>query len=133
MLLLHGLSHNAGDKGIALIGDDARPVVVQLPFALFNMLVDVPDDLLRQLQLLPDLLVPFKELDGKPADELLIHVRLDGLLDVGDGVLHAALKDGGQLHAPSGLRGLDGKLRRLLGALALQGGGLDDRTAQGLT
>ena len=85
---------------------------------------------LAQRQLLQHLLIPLKELDGVPPEIAVVHPALDGLLNVGDGVLHAAGKDMGQLL----LLVLLGQLHRCMGgfqaALVLQGGHLHHLTAQ---
>ena len=59
--------------------------------------VDVVEQLFVQVQLSLDLVVALKQLDGVPAQEVLIDLALNGLLDVCDGVLDAAGEDMGQL------------------------------------
>ena len=58
--------------------------------------------------------------EARSAQEAGLHQALDGLLDVGDGVLHAALEHRGRGKFAA-LRGYPRRaLRRLLGALALE-------------
>ena len=83
-----------------------------------------------QVQFLLDLVVPLEQLDGVPPQEPRLHLALDGLLDMGDGVLHAAGKDMGQFARLAFLRRLDGQFRRLAAAFALEGADLDGPAAQ---
>ena len=74
-----------------------------------------------QCQLLQHLLVPLEDLDGIPAQILIGHPSLNGLLNVGDGVLHAAGKHMGQLSYPVGFSHRDGLFGRRHAALPFQG------------
>ena len=96
-LLLDCLAHHGVDVGVALVGDDALGVIVHLSLAVLDVLVDVVDQALVELQLVHDLLVALEQLDGVPAQEAVIHFALNGLFDVGNGVLHAAGEHMGQL------------------------------------
>ena len=86
---------------------------------------------LAQLQVRQDFFVPLKELNGVPAEVILVHLALDGFLDVGDGVFHAAGEDVGQLASLVGLGQGHGLLGSRLATLALQGTHFHDLTAQG--
>ena len=59
------------------------------------MLLDVLHEPGVEPELLDDLLIALEELDGVPAQEALVNLTLNALLDVGDGVLHAALEYAG--------------------------------------
>ena len=67
--------------------------------------------------------VALEHLDGVPAQEALVYLALDALLDVGDGVLHAAVEHAGCLHGAVLARQLGRAQRRRLAALALEGAG----------
>ena len=82
---------------ITLGGDDGLRVVVQFLFAVHDVVLDVLYDLGIDVQLLYDLLVPFEDLDGIPADGVLGDYSLDGLLNVRQGVLHRTAEDVGSL------------------------------------
>ena len=87
--------------------------------------------LLVQPQVLQDLGIPLEELDGVPAEVALLHPALDGLLNVGQGVLYAA---GEHVRQLAGLAVLGQSHRLFSGlhaALALQGAHLHDLAAQG--
>ena len=129
-LLLDGLGDHSVDVGIALVGDDALSIVVHFLLAVLDVLVDVGDQVLIQLQLFHDLVVALEQLDGVPAQEAVIHLALNGLFDVGNGVLHTAGKHMGQLAGLFALGSGHGSLGSCLGALALQGADLDRLAAQ---
>ena len=129
-LLLDSLAHHGVDVGIALVGDDALGVIVHLFFAVLNVLVDVVHQCLVEPQLFQHLLVPLEELDGVPAQEAVIHLALNALLNVGNGVLHTAGEHMGQLAGLAGLGSGDRSLGGGLGALALQCADLHCLTAQ---
>ena len=85
---------------------------------------------LVELQLFHDLLIPLEQLDRIPAQEAVIDLALNGLLNVGDGMLNAAGKDVRQLACLALLGSGDGQLGSLLAALVLQGGDLDGLAAK---
>ena len=57
------------------------------------MLVEVAEKLLVESETLVGLFVALEDFDRVPADALFGNLALDGLLDVGDGVLDAAGED----------------------------------------
>ena len=135
-LFLYGLLHHRVDVGVALVGDDALRVVVQLLLAVLDVLLQVLFQAGVQVQVRQHLLVPLEHLDGVPPQVAGVHLSGDGLLDVGDGVLHAAGEHMGQLlftflsgvlsggHAASG---------SLHAALVFQGAHLHHVAAQGFS
>ena len=128
----HRALHHAADVRIALVGDDALGVVVQLGLAVLDVLLQVSGQRGVQLQFLQDPAVPLEELDGIPAQVTLLHPALDGFLNVGDGVLHAAGEHMGQLAGlPAPGQG-DGPFSRSHASLALQCAHLHDLAAQRL-
>ena len=131
-LLLHGLVHNPVDVRVPLVGDDALRVVVQLLLAVGDVGLQVSLQLTRQIQLGHHLVVPLKHLDGVPPQVTVVHQPRNGLLDVGDGVLHAAREHVGQLTRPVGLGQRHGLLRRGHAALALQRAHAHHLAPQGL-
>ena len=94
------------------------------------MLADVIQQVFAEVQLRLDLVIALEQLNGVPTQEAVIDLALDGLLDVGDGMLNTAGKDVGQLNALGGLGSGDRSLGSLLAALALQGGDLNSLAAQ---
>ena len=129
-LLLDSLIDDAIDVCVTLVGDDALGVIVHLSLAVLDVLVDVSDQVGGELQLIHDLVVALKQLDGVPAQEAVIDFALDGLLDVSDGVLDAAGEDVGQLAALASLCSSHSSLCSSLGAFALQCADLNSLTAQ---
>ena len=129
-LLFDGLVYNAVDVGIALVGDDALSVIIHFLLAVSDVGINVVKQFLAEVQLGLHLVITLKQLDGVPAQEAVIDLALNGLLDVGDGMLHAAGKDMGQLACLALLGGGNGQLGGLLAALVLQGGDLDGLAAQ---
>ena len=129
-LFLNSFAHDGVDICIALVGDDALSVIVHLSFAVLDVLVDVVAQALVELQLVHDLLVALEQLDGIPAQEAVIHLALNGLFDVGNGVLHAAGEHMGQLSSLGSLCSSHSSLCSSLGALALQCADLHRLTAQ---
>ena len=129
-LFLNSFAHDGVDICIALVGDDALSVIVHLSFAVLDVLVDVVDQALVELQLVHDLLVALEQLDGIPAQEAVIHLALNGLFDVSNGVLHAAGEHMGQLSSLGSLCSSHSSLCSSLGALALQCADLHRLTAQ---
>ena len=128
LFLVAGLD-DLGDVHIALVGDDALGIVVQLLLGGLDVLLDVRHDGRVDVQLIHHLVVALEDLNGVPALLLLGQVVHRRLLDVGDGVLHGA---GEGVHG-DGLGGLGrghSRLRRFHDALALQGGDLHDLAAQ---
>ena len=128
LLFVAGLQQG-GDVHIALVGDDALRVVVQLLLRGLYVRLDMGEGGAVDLQLLQDLVVPLENLDGVPALLLLGQAVDRRLLDVGDGVLHHA-GEGVHGHGPAVFSGVDGRLGGLLDAGALEGGDLHDGAAQ---
>ena len=128
LFLINALEQLA-DVDVALVGDDALGVVVQLLFRGDDVVFNMRLDLVRDLQPLQHLFVALKELDGVPALPLLGQVMDRDLLNVGQRVLHragkAVLRDGLAV-----LRSLYRGQRRFLDAVTLQGGNLHDRAAE---
>ena len=119
LLFLNGGGHDAGYVGVALVGDDALGIVVHLFFAVGYVLLEVLHERAVELELLEHLFVALEHLDGVPAEEAPVDLALDALLDVGDGVLHAAVEDRGGDKFAVFPRELRCALRHGLGALAL--------------
>ena len=130
--LLHGFIHHAADVGVALVGDDALGVVIQLLLTVLDVFFQMGFQRLVQLQFRQHFFIPLKELDGIPAEIPFLHLALDGLLNVGDGVLHAAGEHMGQLAGALGQCQLHGLFRCRGAALPLEGADLHHRAAQGL-
>ena len=84
-----------------------------------------------EAQFLHDLLIPLKNLDGVPAEIALRHLALDGLLDVGQGVLHAAGEHMGRLPGLMVLRHGRGPFGGGHAPLAFERGHLHHLAAQG--
>ena len=128
LFLVAGLD-DLGDIDVALIGDDALRIVVQLLLGGLDVRLDMGHGLGGDIQLGQHLVVTLEDLDGVPALLLLGQTMHGGLLDVGDGVLHRA---GEGVHGDGlgGLGGLDGGLGGLHDAVTLQGGDLHDLAAQ---
>ena len=122
-LLLVAALDDLGDVNIALVGDDALGVVVQLLFGGLDVLLDVLHHIGGDAELLQHLVVPLEDLDGIPALLLLGQGVDGGLLNVGNGVLHGA---GEGVHGD----GLGLALGGLHHAVALQSGDLHDLAAQ---
>ena len=119
-LLVAGLD-DLGDINVALVGDDALGVVVELLLGGFDVLLDVGLDIRRDVQGLKHLIVALEHLDGVPALLLFGQGVHGSLFDVGNGVLDRA----GELVHRDGLaalRGFDGGLGGFLDAVALQRG-----------
>ena len=124
MLFITGFDH-LGDVDVALVGDDAFRVVVQLFFSGGDVGFDVLLGFRRDLQLFKHLVVPFKHLDGVPA-LLFFGLIVDrGFFDMRQRVFHRT----GEGMLGDGLCALRG-LNRLFGGFhnagALEGGDLDD-------
>ena len=129
--------HRLGDDGVdirvALVGDDALGVVIQLLFAVRDMFLQVGPKLRVQPEILQHLVVPLKQLDGEPAQVARVHLALNRLLDVRDGVLDAAGKHMGQFRVLSGLGQRNRLFSDLHAALALERAHLQHLAAQFLT
>ena len=123
-----GFDHR-GDVDIALVGDDGFGVVVHFPFGSLDVLLDMSERLWGDVPLAEDLVVPLEDLYGVPALPFLRQVMDRRLLDMSQGVLHAA---GEGVHGDglSVLRGVNGGFRRLHHAGPLQRRDLDDPAAQ---
>ena len=129
-LFLVAALHQRGDVNVALVGDDALGIVVHLFFAVGYVLLEVLHERAVELELLEHLFVSLEHLYGVPAEEAPVDLALDALLDVGDGVLHAAVEDRGGDKFAVFPRELRRALRHGLGALALQGAGGHDLAAE---
>ena len=129
-LLFDSFAHNAADVRIPLVGDNAFRIVVQLLFAVGDVLLQMTLQFGVQSQLCQDLLIAFKDFDGVPAQITGADQTADGFFNVGDCVLHAAVK---YMRRFGGLLA-SGQLRRFLSglhsALALEGAHLHHSAAQ---
>ena len=92
--------------------------------------INVVKQFLAEVQLSLHLVITLKQLDGVPAQEAVIDLALNGLLDVGDSMLDAAGEDVGQLACLALLGSGNGQFGGLVAALVLQGGDLDGLAAQ---
>ena len=129
LLLLIAALDELGDIDIALVGDDALGVIVQLLLGGLDVRLDVGHDGGIDLQLLQHLVIPLEDLDGVPALLLLGQIMHRRLLDVGDGVLYRP-GEGVHRYGLSGGGSLHSGLRRLHHTVALQGGDLHHLAAQ---
>ena len=129
MFAREAAAHDGADPIIAPGGDDALRIVIQILLTGLDISFYTADEVGRQLQLLDDLLVPFKELDGVPP--LLGFGQARQAPDLCQGVLHRAAEpvDGCRCLSPGSGQS---PLRRSPNALALDGGDLHHLTAQGL-
>ena len=130
-VLLVAALDNLADVDVALVGDDALGVVVQLLLGSFDVGLDVRHGLLGQTQLLHHLVVTLEDLDGVPTLLLLGHAVNGGFLDVGNGVLHRA-GEGVHGNGLAVLCGVDRSLGSSHNAVALQSGDLNDLAPQRL-
>ena len=129
LFLLYAVLDQLSDVLIACIGDDGLRVVVQLLLNGGDELLDLVENILAEGKTIQNLAVALEELDGEPAAlRRLGHVR-DERFDFGNGVLYR-VGEGQLLGRLAGLCGLLRGLDKLLGALALDSGGLNDRNAQ---
>ena len=87
---LYRLGNHAVNVGVPLVGDDALSVIVQLFLAVGNMFLQVLPQIGREIQFLQNFLVPFKNLNGIPAQVAVCHLALNGFLNVGQSVFYAA-------------------------------------------
>ena len=117
---------------VPLCGDDAFRVVVQLRLAGGGVIFDVCKGFPAEAQLLPDLFVPLKELDGVPPALFLGEAGEGLLLNAGQGLLHAPGKPAGRNGRFPACRA-DRPFRGLHHAAAPDGGNLHHLAAQGLT
>ena len=128
VLALEAALQHAGDVVVAFVDDDGLGVVVQEPFGLPDVLLDVGEDGGVKVQLGEYLFVPLKDLDGVPPLAVGGHSVYGGLLDVGQGVLHLSREDVmGDVTAVLG--GLNGQLHGLGYTCSLEGRDLDGGTA----
>ena len=130
-LFLHRLAHHGIDVGVTLVSDDALSVVIQLLLTVGDMFLQMRGQLFVQLQILQNLGVTLKELDGVPPEIPFVHLALNRFLDVGDSVFHAAGEDMGQLASLMALSQGHRFFSGLHATLALQGAHLHHFTAQG--
>ena len=117
-----------GDVDVALVGDDALGVVVELCLRRLDVLFDVVHRLGGDAELFEHLVVALKDLDRVPALLLFRHGVHGRLLDVGDGVLDRA-GEGVHRDGLGALGGADGSLGSVHDAVALECGDLDDLAA----
>ena len=89
-ILFHGPADDVADVIVSLVGDDALRVVVQFAFAVGDVLFKMAEQRFVQLQFILHHLVALEKFDGIPAQIGRFDLALDGFLDVGDGVFHAA-------------------------------------------
>ena len=128
-LLLVAALDDLGDVDIALVGDDALGIVIQLLLSGLNIRLDVLHHVGGDAELFQHLVVTLEDLDGVPALLFLGHGMYGGLLDVGNGMLHGT---GEGVHGDglAVLGSLHGGLGGLHDAGTLQGGDLHHRAAQ---
>ena len=124
------LLHHLVDVGVALVGDDALGVIVQLLLAVRNVGVDVGQRVGVQVQFRLHLFVPLEQLDRVPTQKTLVHFALDALLDVGQRMFHTAGKHVGQFAGAAILRGFHRGQCGLVAALPLEGADLHRLAAQ---
>ena len=118
-----------GDVDVALVGDDALGVVVELGLRRLDVLFDVVHRLGGDAELCEHLVVALKDLDRVPALLLFRHGVHGRLFDVGDGVLDRA-GEGVHRDGLGALGGADGSLCSVHDAVALECGDLDDLAAK---
>ena len=117
------------DVDVALVGDDALGVVVELGLRRLDVLFDVVHRLGGDAELCEHLVVALKDLDRVPALLLFRHGVHGRLFDVGDGVLDRA-GEGVHRDGLGALGGADGSLGSVHDAVALECGDLDDLAAK---
>ena len=88
-LLQHG-ADNFSNIFIALVDDDGFRIVVQFIFAVFDVPFQMGYRFRIQLESRRSFFIPFKNLDGVPAEEPVFHLRCNGLFNMGNGMFHAA-------------------------------------------
>ena len=117
------------DVHIALVGDDALGIVIQLGLGSLDVRLDVAHDIGGNVQLLQHLIVALENLDGIPTLLILGQIVQRGLLDMGNGVLHRA---GERVHGDGlgALGSLHGGLGGLHDTVTLQSGDFNDADAQ---
>ena len=130
-LLGDRLVHHPLNVGIALIGNNGFGIVVQFPFAVYDVLFNMGKQIAVQTHFLADQLIPLEELDGIPAQVVGRDLSLDGFLNVGQGMLHTAVIHMGDFMV--GVVSGQGNclLRGFHTALTLQGADLHTGAAQG--
>ena len=129
LFLLYAVLDQLADILIALIGDDGLRVIVKLFLDSGDELFQLLQNVLAEREAGKHLAVALEQLDGEPAAlRGLSHIR-DELFDLGQRVLDAL---GERILCRSVLRrsGLLCRLDELLGTLALDGCGLNDRNAK---
>jgi len=117
-----------GDVDVALVGDDALGVVVELGLRRLDVLFDVVHRLGGDAELFKHLVVALKDLDGIPALLLFRHIVHGRLFDVGNGVLDGP-REGVHRHGLGALCRADSCLGCLHDTVALERGDLDDLAA----
>ena len=117
------------DVDVALVGDDALGIVVELGLRRLDVLFDVVHRLGGDAELCEHLVVALKDLDRVPALLLFRHGVHGRLFDVGDGVLDRA-GEGVHRDGLGALGGADGSLGSIHDAVALECGDLDDLAAK---
>ena len=87
----NGLGNHALNVCIPLVRHDGLRIVIHFPFAVLNMLFNVGQQIAVQVHLPADHFIPLKELDGIPAQIVGSNFALNGFLDMGQGMLYAAI------------------------------------------
>ena len=129
LFLLYAVLDQLADVLIARIGDDGLGVVVELLLNSGDELLDLVLHVLAEGEARLHLAVALEQLDSEPAALRRLGNIRDQLLDLGDGVLDGTLERtlcGCIACLGSLFCGLD----QLLGTLALDGCGLNDRHAE---
>ena len=142
LALFHAGGHQFTNIMIALIGDDGFGVIIHFGFAFGDHGFNRINDALGQIQFFLHLCIPLKQLDGIPAGQMFFHdsalmgaaigmmmmdrflaiLMGDQILDMGQGMLHAASEYMGGL----AMAALTGQLCRLLDDI-LAAGALESR------
>ncbi len=92
--LLYGSAADVCDIVVSFIGDDGFGIIVQLFLTVSDMLLDLFGNGAIQVQLFHHLLVTLEDLDRIPTQIFSVFDnRLDGLLDMRDRMLGAALEN----------------------------------------
>ncbi len=127
------MADDFADVGIALVGDDAFGIVVQLFFAVGDMFFQMGLQRRLKVQLLKQLFVALEDFNGEPAQIALVDQAGDGLFNVCQRVLDAAGKDMRKLAALGTARQGDGFFGGFHTTFALQGAHLDNLAAERFT
>ena len=129
LFLLYTVLDQPRDVLIALIGDDGLRVIVELLLNGGDELLDLVLYVLAEREARLHLAVALEQLDSEPAALRRLGNVCNQLFDLGNGILHCV----GELELRRRLAFLGSllcRLDQLLGALALDGCGLNDRHAE---